>query len=320
MRVLLGLLASASWLFASVDGVVLNATTGKPQPAVIVNLVQPGAGGMQTLASVKSDAEGKFKIDKTIPPGPALLQGLHQGATYNLMLAPGAPTIGLRLNVYDSTAKASTAKVTQHMVLIEPSAEALHISETFLCQNDTKFTYQDPSKGSLQFYLPESAGDKVQVTVNAPGGMPIQRPAEKTARRGVYKVNYPLKPGETRFDINYSLPAADKLTGRNLTAGALTRLVTPAAVTLSGDGVEPLGQEPQTQARIYNVAGSTYEVKIEGTGSLRNQEPAAADEDSGQPKIEQGPARIYTRVGWVLALALGILALGGTLLYRRGSV
>src|SRR5580704_1848598 len=68
------LLASGSWLLASVDGVVMNLTTGKPQPAVIVSLVQPGSKGMQTLASVKSDAEGKFQIDKEVPPGPALLQ------------------------------------------------------------------------------------------------------------------------------------------------------------------------------------------------------------------------------------------------------
>ena len=41
---------------------------------------------------VKSDAEGKFRIDKEYPPGPALLQGLHGGASYPMMLTPGSPT------------------------------------------------------------------------------------------------------------------------------------------------------------------------------------------------------------------------------------
>ncbi len=53
-------------------------------------------------------------------------------------------------------------------------------------------------------------------------------------------MNYPLKPGETRFDVGYSLPAADTFSGKSLNAGAPTRLVTPPAVTLSGDGVESL--------------------------------------------------------------------------------
>jgi hypothetical protein len=313
------LLASGSWLLASVDGVVMNLTTGKPQPAVIVSLVQPGSKGMQTLASVKSNAEGKFQIDKEVPPGPALLQGLHQGATYNLLLAPGGPTNGLKLNVYDSTAKPSAAHVAQDMVLLEPSASELRVSETVLFQNDSKLTYQDPANGSLRFYLPKAAEDKVQVTINAPGGMPIQRPAEKTAQPDVYKVNYPVKPGETRFDVTYLLPAADTFAGRNLNADSPTRLVTPGAVTLSGDGISSLGQEPQTQAHIYEVSGAKYEVKIEGVGSLRSTEAAAPDEDAGQPRIETAPARIYTRLGWVLGLTFAILALGGMMLYRKGA-
>ena len=319
MRVLFWLVASGSWLLGAVDGVVINASTGKPQAGVMVSLVQPGTGGMQTLASVKSDIDGKFKIEKEIPPGPALLQGQHQGATYNLMLAPGGPTTGLNLNVYDTTSKAGTTKITQHMVLIEPSPSALQIGETILVDNDSKFTFQDPAKGSLQFYLPKSAEDKVQVTINAAGGMPIRRPAEKTAQAGVYKVNYPVRPGETRFDISYSVPASVQFAGKILHARGATRLVTPSSVTLSGDGIESLGQEPQTQAHIYNVAGSTYEVKIEGIGSLRSPEATQQEEDSGAPQIEQAPARVYTRLWEVLGLAFVILGLGGALLYRKGA-
>ena len=48
-------------LFAAVDGVVMNATTGKPQASVIVSLVQPGASGMQTIASVKSGRGRKIQ-------------------------------------------------------------------------------------------------------------------------------------------------------------------------------------------------------------------------------------------------------------------
>jgi hypothetical protein len=321
MRLLFCMLASALGLFAAVDGVVMNATTGQPQPSVVVSLVQPGANGMQTLASVKSGPDGKFTIDKDFPAGPALLQGLHQGATYNLMLTPGAPTTGLRLNVFDSTSQPAAAKVEQHMVLLEPTAAALNVGETLLCKNDTNTTFQDASKGSVQFYLPAAAAGKVQVTINAPGGMPIQRPAEKTSQPNIYKVNYPLKPGETRFDIAYSLPASDTFAAKNLTPGSPTRLVTPSTVTVSGESVKLLGQEPQTKAHIYDILKPAYEVKIEGTGSLRNPEaaPAAGEEDNGAPQVEQQPARIYSRLGWVLGLALGILALGGTMLYRKGT-
>jgi hypothetical protein len=99
----------------------------------------------------------------------------------------------------------------------------------------------------------------------------------------------------------------------------VTRLVTPPTVTLEGGDVQFLGQEPQTKAHIYSAGDAGYTVKIVGTGSLRNAEAPAADEDSGQPQLEEKAARVYSRMYWVLALAFAILGLGGVLLYRRST-
>jgi hypothetical protein len=319
MKVAFWLLASGSWLLASVDGTVMNATTGKPQPSVIVTLVQPSERGMETIGSMKSDAGGIFKFDQNLPPGPALLQAIYQGVTYTLVLPPSTPTTGVRVKVYDSSPKPGIAKVSQHMILIEPSATALDISETFLVENESTTTFQDPVNGSVQFYLPEAAGGKANVRITAPGGMPIERAAEKTAVKDVYKVAYPVKPGESRFDVSYSLPPTDAFSSKILHADGVTRLVTPASVTLEGEGLESLGQEPTTKAHIYNAATAAYSLKITGTGSLRSQEAAAPEEDSGAPEIEEKPARIYTRMEWVLALAFAVLGLGGVLLYRKST-
>lgn len=321
MKFLLAILVSSASVFAGVDGVVVNGTTGRTEPNVMVTLVQPGENGMQTIGSVKSDAAGKFNIDKTYPPGPILLQGLHGGVTYSQMITPGSPTSGVTLKVYDSTTSRDSAKVAQHFILLEPGAASLQISETFLCSNETDLTYEDPARGSIEFYVPAAAKDQVRVTVTPPGGMPISRPALKTAKPGVYKVDYGLKPGETRFDIEYSLPAWDTFRGKML-ASTPVRLVTPASVTLTGGGIDSLGQEPQTQAHIYGVTAPDFAVKIEGTGSLRN--PAASaqqpgDEDDGRPQVESSSARIYSRLGWVLGLTFAILAIGGVMLYRRGA-
>jgi hypothetical protein len=311
--------ASASVALAAVDGVAVNGTTGKPQPSVMVSVVQPGPSGMQTLASVKSGADGKFAIETRIPPGPTILQGVYQGVIYNLVLTPGAPVNNLQLTVYDATTSAASAKIAQHLMVIEPMANALQISETFLAQNETHQTYLDPAKGSIQFYLPEAVRDKVQVTIAAPGGMPINRPAESTKKPGVYKASYPLKPGETRFEFSYSLPASGTFSGRNADPATPISLVTPSAVTLTGDGIESKGQEPQTQAHIYAVIAPTFDLKIEGTGSLRGPDGAESQEDTGRPEVTVESARIYTKLFWVLGLTLAILALGGVTLYRKSA-
>lgn len=320
MKLGIWFLASGSWLLGAVDGTVINATTGKPQPAAIVTLVQPSAAGMETIGSMKSDAQGKFKFDQNLPAGPALVQAIYQGVLYTQILTPGTPTTDVHVKVYDSTAKPGVAKVSQHMILIEPSATSLEIGETFLVDNESTTTFQDPVNGSVQFYLPEAAGGKAKVTINSPGGMPIERAAEKTAAKDVYKVAYPAKPGESRFDVSYSLPPSDTFASKILHADGVTRLVTPAAVTIEGAGIETLGQEPTTKAHIYNAADAAYSVKITGMGSLRSQEAAAPDEDAGEPQIEEKPARVYTQMYWVLGLGFSILGLGGVLLYRRSAV
>jgi hypothetical protein len=96
--------------------------------------------------------------------------------------------------------------------------------------------------------------------------------------------------------------------------------VTPSSVTVTGDGIEPVGQEPQTKANIYNLSGLDYNLLIDGVGSLRGDDSESSQgEDGGSPPVEVKKPRLYAQLFWVLGLAFGILALGGTMLYRRGA-
>ncbi len=318
MKKTLLVLLSALPLLA-IDGVVINGTTSKPQAGVLVSLMQPGQAGMQMLETVKTDADGKFNLKKEPPPGPAIVQAVYGGATYNQVLTPGSPRTGLSVVVNETTTDPASAKITQHMVLLEPGDDNLRVNETFLISNDTVKTFSDPAKGSAQFYLPREANATAQVTITAPGGMPIQRPAEQTNQAGVFKVAYPVKPGETRFEVHYTLPKTDTYASKVVSSDALMRLVTASSVTLSGDNLEDLGQEPQTQAHIYNVKGKDFKVTISGTGALTGPGAAQPKDDSGAPQVEESNARIYTRLYWVLGLTFALLGAGGVMLYRKGT-
>ena len=318
MKLLAGFLFSLC-CWAAVDGTIINGTTGQPQGSVLITLVQPGQNGMQTIASTKSEPDGKFRIDKPYPPGPVLLQAIYEGVVYNQMIPPGSPTSGLNVKVYNSTKDPELIRNSQHMIVLEPRESGIQVSETFLFSNPWQQTYNDPVKGSAEFYVPRDVNGKIQVVVNTSGGMPVPREAEKTKEPNVYKIDYPVKPGETRFDIAYSLPPGDTFSGKNL-SGENTYLVTPPSVTLTGEGIDDLGQEPQTQAHTYRLRAANFRVKIEGTGSLRNNSQSSAEDDTGQPQIAQAPARVYSKLPWVLGLTLGILTLGGVMLYRKGAV
>jgi len=64
-RILVLLMLAGIPVLAAVDGTVINQTTGKPAAGAVISLVQPGQGGMQNLASARTDAQGGFRFDKT---------------------------------------------------------------------------------------------------------------------------------------------------------------------------------------------------------------------------------------------------------------
>ncbi len=322
MKRALLLIAVSAPLWAAVTGVVTNRTTGKPQPGVAIGMMGMSQTGMEPLGSATTGPDGTFTLEKS-PPGPALLQADWQGVAYNHVITPGSPTTGLAINVWDASKTPGAAKVSQHLVLFEPGSDKLSVSETWFFKNDGDKTFNNPADGTLRFFLPPAAKGEVQVRATAPAGVPLDRSAEKTGKPDTYKVDFAIKPGETRIDIVYAVPFSPggEFKSRLLNTDGPTRLIAPEGVLIEGDGVSSLGQEPQTKAGIFQVKGAQYAIKIQGTGSLRSAAEAAGaggDDEEGGPGIDQILPPIFDHRFLLVALALGILAAGFALLYVRG--
>ena len=305
--------------FAGVSGTVVNGTTGRPQSGAVVTLFKLTQAGPQLVQASKTDASGKFTIPQETGQAALLVETGFKGVSYNHMIPPGTPSTGVSLTVFDATGNAALAPVSQHIVILEPKDQQLTVTETYFLKNDSKLTYSDPGNGTLRFFVPEPGKDTVRIMATSPGGMAVQREAEAAKPAGVRKLDFPIKPGgETRIDISYTLPSSDPpaFSGRTLYKNAPTRLVVPNGVTLEGEGLKPLGQEPQTQAAIYETTAAAYEVKLVETGPMS----AAADQadDSGPAIRTIPPPGFDDHKVQILALTLAVLALGFALLYRRG--
>jgi hypothetical protein len=154
--------------------------------------------------------------------------------------------------------------------------------------------------------------------------MPIGAAVLKTPKPDVFAVDFPIKPGETRFDVTYSMPytSGEAYSGKIVTTDENTYLIAPNGVTLAGEGLNDLGAEPRTQAHIWGLAGNTYKITLTGEEAAR---PASAgdagggdqSDNGGGPGIQEIMPRLYNKVTVILGLALGILALGFVLLYRN---
>jgi hypothetical protein len=194
----------------------------------------------------------------------------------------------------------AATKVGKHMILFEPGGGQMVVNETYLCSIT--------GRGTLQFYLPAAADGKVTMNATPSGGTPIAAAVKKTSKPDVYAVDFPMEPGETRFDLSYTVPytEGEAYEGKIVTQDDNTYLIAPNGMTLQGENLNDLGPEPRTQAHIYGLTGTAYKVQLTAD---------TPDSDSG-PRIEQIMPRIYSQTKLILALALGALALGLALLYR----
>lgn len=331
MKATLILLACAVMpLMGAVEGVVVNKSTGKPQPGVAVTMTTMGAEGMKPAGSAVSGPDGKFKID-----APAaqmhLLQAQYQGVTYSVQAPAGAGAAQLTVEVFDAKPAVAAMDYEQHMILLETDGQQLVVNETIIVNNDSQNTWYDSKAGTVRFTAPAAlkGGEDLKARVLAPNSVPVER-QPKSAGKGLWTMDVPVKPGQTRFDISYRLPATAPVTyeGKILHEPGPVRLVVPAGITVKGDGLNVLGTEPQTKAQVFGVKEASFRVTLEGTGSLREaaasgagggQAEGGGQEDSG-PRITQidppGYARQWKLVSGLVAAAL---ILGFWSMYLRGA-
>ncbi len=328
--------------YAGVDGTVVNQSKKTPQAGATVTLYQTTQQGPQNLGSVKTDAAGKFAFTQDVKPGqgggPLLLQAVYAGVQYNHTIPPGQAQTGVVIPVFESSKNQGKAEVQQHMMLLEPGADGnLVVSETYIYTNDGETTWNDPDRGTMRFELPAGAdSSKVEVNVTAPSGLPIRRAPDPAGKPNQFKLDFPIKPGESRVDIAWSMPFKNpgEFNEPVLARGGLTRIVLPPGVEVKGDGLKSLGNEPTTHAQIFEVAVTDgIRFNISGTGSLRTpqQQEDQGGGGSGQSLSENLP-KLYglamgnsnmiesvSAVKWILLSILAMLTIGFVLLYRKGD-
>ena len=299
----------------SVGGTVVNGTTGSPQAGVVLTF-SSFQGGMTPLEETVSQSDGSFEFSKPLPavsagqPFAGAIRAEHDGIGYTEILRGGEAHDSVRVIVYSVSEQELPAPLNRVLIL-EPSDEELLLRESFQFVNDSNppVTYSS-ADGTLNFYLPPEAQGGVDVSGTGPAGMPLRSTALPAGPENIYKVDFPLKPGENRIDLQYAVPYEDGMpfTTRSTYPGVNTRLAAPAGVSLEGVGVASLGQEPTTLASIYTAPeGPAVTLTVSGSGRLLTGAGSGA---GGQAEISIEQAPVSKELPWIAGLAIAILGLG----------
>jgi hypothetical protein len=190
----------------AISGSVRNATTGKPEAEdeiVLIRLLD----GMQEEARTKTDAQGGFALNVQFPSTRYLVRVVHQGVNYDQEVSPGST---VTIDVFDSASKVKGISGRIEIIRVGSQSNSLHISDMYDIKNESNPPVTQASERTFEVYLPAKAKiDSVLAAGPGGGGVKISATAVK-GEPGHYTMNFPLRPGETKFAVNYDLPYAGR--------------------------------------------------------------------------------------------------------------
>lgn len=262
----------------TVTGTIHNGTTNKPAAGAGVLLIQL-QGGMQVVASTKSDAEGHYSFDNdSIGQGPMLIRAVYRGVFFHQPLTPGMETADVI--VYDPTSSPEARQIAQRLVVFQPNGTSLLVGEEFTIQNQAqpKSVFYD-AKGDFEFQIPDGA-QLSQVSAWDSSGMPV---VQGTMDRGPnhYAVAFAFQPGDNGVRISYEIPYATNSASLSLASpygAGHVMLAAPPTVQVASDGFQPAGSEQGYSVYTHDevAAGDKIQISVSGTAP-----PPAADDAAG---------------------------------------
>jgi hypothetical protein len=317
----------------TVHGTVKNGTTGQPAAGIEVILIQL-QGGMQPVANSKSDAQGEFTFDN---PGlgaqPMLIRAVYHGVNFHQPVPPG--TSSVQVEIFESSKDPKTINVTSHIVIFQPNGATLIVGEEYEVENKS----QPPqayyrADGNFDFSLPKD-GRLQQIAAAGPAGMPVvQLPLDKKNNR--YSIAYSFRPGQSTVRYSYELPYAGNAATVKIPTtypGGRLLVVAPPTMQVSGDGLNPGGQEQgmNVYGRDDVPAGTVVAVNVSGTappqdanaGSGQGQQGRDSQQGGGEGggvAIQQVPGRLDVLKWPVIVGFVCLFALGAILLARKQVV
>jgi hypothetical protein len=276
----------------TLTGTITNATTNKPaagDEVILINLTN----GMDVAGSTKADASGKFSFSLTGPGGPRLIRAVHQGVTYHKMAPPGVSSVDV--NVYDVATKVSGLSVTVDVLRFQTANGALQGVRTFAVNNNSSPAKTQMNDHNFEFFLPGDAKIE-EVQARAPNGQPIASQASPQAERNRYAIPFPLRPGETQFQVAFTLPYSGKITIDPRPLYPSEHFVVVLPKTMQFSAANPAGfesvKDPTQGDNLMEVArqpkpGQSLSFTIQGNGTIIEPPDTGA---SGGPQDQPQPA------------------------------
>jgi hypothetical protein len=252
-----------------------------------------------------------------------LVRAVFKGVNFHQPVPPGKDDV--QVEVFEPTADVKTIVVPSHVVIVQPNGTSLTVGEEYsINNNSTPPKAYFRADGNFEFAIPEKAQIQ-QAAAWGPSGMPVvQATIDKTKNR--YAVAYAFRPGESGVRYSYELPYAGNAAVFKLPTvypGARLLVLAPPTIQISGDGLQPGGQEQgmNIYGRDSVPAGTEFALSVSGTAPpVGSRGDTGQEAQAGSPAgvtVQQIPGRLDV-LKWPLIVGFaGLFALGALLVSRK---
>jgi hypothetical protein len=219
----------------------------------------------------------------------------------------------------------------------------------FFVNNESSPAKTQMGEHNFEFYLPPGAKIE-QLQARAPNGQPIPTEAVSEAEKGRYAIAFPLRPGETQFQLEYTLPYSGeiKIDPKPLYAAEHVVVVLPKTMQFkaatgasfqsmqdpnqSDSTVEVVQQTKAGQALGFTLKGngvitSTPEETASGAAQQQDQMPSGRDNGSSDNRPGGGlgapidaPDALQKYQWPILGGFAMLLAMGGWMVTKRQTM
>ena len=300
------LLVIASCTFAAaqnITGSVTNGTTGKPSAGDEVTLLSLSQG-MQEVGSTKTNAQGKFSMAAPAEQQvPHMVRVTHGGVNYFPQggpLMPGASTAAV--TVYDTAKKLDGVSQTVEVDRFQAEGNQLQGIALFAVKNASNPPRALDGDKTFEFVLP--AGAVIDSGfAKSPGGQPLNTMPSETGQKGHYAFSFPLRPGETQFQVTYHMPYSGEASFSPKPLADVQHFVvmTPKGMTFAAKDTKRFQPMPDESGAGIMVAtnakaGEDLSFKLTGSGQFQAEgEQAAGAGDDGNGGGAMAGGRTATR-------------------------
>jgi hypothetical protein len=116
---------------------------------------------------------------------------------------PGTTTADI--TVYDAATQLENIVVDARVFHLQASAGRLDVSDMYVLKNESQPPRSRIGNQTFAMTLPDGA-EMGEASLTGPSGMPLTVAPVPSGVKNQYAFDFPIRPGETRFEVTYKLP------------------------------------------------------------------------------------------------------------------